>query len=88
MIKSLVPLVIPDKVNNGTANLAVQSFSVGKDGLITAVLSNGATAALGQIAMTSFKNDAGLTKMGNNLYQTSANSGEPMVRSSLEQISY
>jgi flagellar hook protein FlgE len=79
--QSLVPLTIPDKVNNGTSDLAIQSFSVGKDGLITAVLSNGATAALGQIAMTSFKNDAGLTKTGNNLYQTSANSGQPMVRS-------
>lgn len=79
----LVPLVIPDSVTdaNGTSQ-RVQSFSVGKDGLITAVLANGATAALGQIAMVSFKNEGGLTKVGNNEYKASANSGNPILRSS------
>jgi flagellar hook protein FlgE len=80
---ALVPLVIPDSVTdaNGTAQ-RVQSFSVGNDGLITAVLANGTTAALGQIAMTSFKNEGGLTSVGNNDYVASANSGNPIVRSS------
>jgi fagellar hook-basal body proteins len=81
--QSLVPLVIPDSISDGTNNLRVQSFSIGKDGLITATLSNGATAALGQVAMASFKNDAGLTKMGKNTYQTSSNSGDPILRSSV-----
>lgn len=78
---TLIPLVIPDSISDGTNNLRVQSFSIGKDGLITATLSNGATAALGQVAMASFKNDAGLTKMGKNTYQSSANSGDPVLRS-------
>lgn len=78
---TLVPLVIPDTITSGSDNLRVQSFSIGKDGLITATLSNGATAALGQVAMASFKNDAGLTKMGKNTYQSSANSGDPVLRS-------
>lgn len=77
----LVPLVIPDTVTSDSGTLRVQSFSIGKDGLITATLSNGATAALGQVATASFKNDAGLTKMGKNLYQSSANSGDPVLRS-------
>jgi len=79
----LVPLVIPDtiKSQDGSTSIRVQSFSIGKDGLITATLSNGATAALGQIAMTSFKNDAGLTKLGKNIYEASANSGKPVLRS-------
>lgn len=77
----LVPLVIPDTVTIDGETSRVQSFSIGKDGLITATLSTGATAALGQIGMASFKNDAGLTKMGKNTYQSSANSGDPVLRS-------
>ncbi|MDW8799655.1 flagellar hook-basal body complex protein [Clostridium sp. A1-XYC3] len=79
--QALVPLVIPDSISDGTDNYRIQSFSIGKEGLITATLSSGATAVLGQIAMTSFKNDAGLSKLGKNLYETSANSGEPILKS-------
>lgn len=77
---ALVPLAIPDSVTVNDADVRIQSISVGKDGVITAVLDGGATAALGQIAMVSFKNDAGLTKMGKNIYNASANSGEPTIR--------
>lgn len=79
---TLVPLVIPDSISDGTTTSRIQSFSIGKDGTLTAVLDTGGTAVLGQIAMVSFKNDAGLTKMGKNLYEASANSGEPILRSS------
>ncbi|WP_411679143.1 flagellar hook-basal body complex protein [Clostridium thailandense] len=79
---ALVPLVIPDSITiNGSTPTKIQSFSIGKDGVITAVLANGASAALGQLAMTSFNNEAGLEKDGKNLYSSSANSGEPIVRS-------
>ncbi|MBV7272212.1 flagellar hook-basal body complex protein [Clostridiaceae bacterium UIB06] len=79
---ALVPLVIPDSVTiNGGTPVKVQSFSVGKDGIINAVLANGASAALGQIAMASFSNEAGLKKDGKNLYSSSANSGDPLLRS-------
>ncbi|NEZ45896.1 flagellar hook-basal body complex protein [Clostridium niameyense] len=78
---NLQPLIIPDSVGEGDKAIRIQSFSIGKDGVITASLANGKTADIGQIGMASFKNDGGLTKMGKNLYQTSANSGEPIVRS-------
>lgn len=77
---ALVPLAIPDSVNLDGKEVRIQSVSIGKDGVITAVLDGGATAALGQIAMVSFKNDAGLTKMGKNIYNASANSGAPTIR--------
>ncbi len=80
----LVPLVIPESLTeDGGAVNRIQSFSIGKDGVITATLDTGGTAVLGQIAMASFKNDAGLTKMGKNTYQTSPNSGSPAVRNAL-----
>lgn len=79
----LVPLIIPDVVGEGEEAKRVQSFSIEKDGLVKAVLSDGSVAVLGQVAMSSFKNDAGLKKLGKNLYQNSANSGEPVVRSGI-----
>ncbi|MPN43754.1 Flagellar hook protein FlgE [bioreactor metagenome] len=37
-------------------------------------------AAVGQIAMASFKNPEGMTKVGKNLWQNSANSGPAIYR--------
>ena len=93
----LQPLKIPDEVyvpkhdvtTNGTTKTIeaswqkVQSFSIGKDGVIKAVLADGNTTALGQIAMASFKNPAGLTAVGGNLYEVSANSGETLIKTSI-----
>ncbi|WP_050607015.1 flagellar hook-basal body complex protein [Clostridium niameyense] len=79
--KDLKPLVIPDSIKDtDDKDVRIQSFSIGKDGVITASLASGKTAVIGQIGMASFKNDGGLTKMGKNLYQTSANSGEAIIR--------
>jgi len=61
----------------------IKSFSIEKGGLIKAVLDNGSVTALGQIAISTFKNDGGLSKLGKNLYQNSANSGTPIVRSGI-----
>lgn len=77
---SLVPLVIPDSVTTSTGTLRIQSFSIGKDGLLSAVLEDGSVSILGQIGMASFKNPAGLTKLGKNLYSASANSGDATIR--------
>jgi flagellar hook protein FlgE len=79
----LVPLVIPDTVNNGGTPMRIQSFSIGKDGIISAVLQDGSVTELGQIAMATFKNPAGLTKLGNNTYSQSANSGVATFRTGL-----
>ena len=77
----LVPLAIPDEIEKGSEKVRVQSFTIDKDGLIVASLVDGTSAALGQIAMASFKNEGGLEKMGKNLYRNSANSGEAIIRS-------
>jgi flagellar hook protein FlgE len=61
----------------------ITTFNIGKDGVISAVLEDGSVSALGQIAMAAFKNPAGLTKLGKNLYEKSANSGDAIVRSGM-----
>lgn len=78
--KKLIPLRIPDEIEVEGKKVRVQSFSIDKDGLLVASLVNGKSAALGQVAMASFKNEGGLEKMGKNLYKNSANSGEAIIR--------
>ncbi len=79
----LIPLVIPEKIvdpDDNTKTIRIRTFSIEKDGVIKAVLENGKVAALGQIAVSSFKNPAGLAKTGGNTYTNTANSGDAVVR--------
>jgi flagellar hook protein FlgE len=50
-------------------------ISIGGDGAITGVLDDGTQVALGQVAVATFANPGGLTRLGNTLYQESVNSG-------------
>lgn len=82
----LVSLKIPDKVIKVDAKgkrteVAVKSFNISADGLITGVLETGEITALGQIAMSSFKNEVGLTDIGNNMYEPSGSSGAAIISS-------
>lgn len=79
----LKTLKIPDKVRiPGTdTELRVKTYTIDKNGVINGVLEDGRVAALGQIAMASFKNPEGLTKLGGNLYNSSVNSGEAIIKS-------
>lgn len=85
----LVSLKIPDKVvklseqggQRVETPVAVKSFNISADGLITGVLETGEITALGQIAMSSFKNEVGLTEIGNNMYEPSGSSGAAIISS-------
>jgi len=52
------------------------SFSIGSDGVIVGVYSNGRQQPLGLIALAVFDNAAGLQKAGNNLFLPTSNSGD------------
>lgn len=80
--EGLRTLKIPDSVDMGDGTTKkVMSYSIGKDGLITAVVEGGEVAVLGQLATASFKNPEGLEAVGNNMYLNSSNSGAPLVSS-------
>lgn len=84
----LMPLTIPNEiVTDATKTPAttqkVISFSIEKDGLIKAVLKDGSVAVVGQLAMASFSNPEGLSKVGDNLYKNTANSGEAVFRTGI-----
>jgi len=54
---------------------AISGVAIQQDGKIFGSYDNGTTKLLGQIAVTSFANPSGLEKIGDNLYDTTQNSG-------------
>ena len=64
---------------DGLALGTLENYSVGKDGTITGTFTNGSSRSLGQLAIADVRNPAGLSKIGNNLYVESANSGVPQI---------
>ena len=55
------------------------SVSIDNSGVITGSFSNGELRSLAQVAVAQFNNAAGLTRVGNNFYQVSNNSGTATV---------
>lgn len=69
-----LPLVPAIEVPNGS-----KSFTVGSDGMVTAILPGETLPAeLGQITLVNFTNPAGLEALGGNLYRETISSGEPV----------
>ncbi|NEK85538.1 flagellar hook protein FlgE [Blastococcus saxobsidens] len=58
---------------------SLQSFTLGNDGTIMGVFSNGLRQPLGQLALASFNNPGGLAKAGNSTFRIGDNSGVAMV---------
>ena len=64
---------------DGYAMGALQAFTLGEDGTITGVYSNGERKTLGMVALATFNNPGGLEKAGNSGYRTGLNSGLAQV---------
>jgi flagellar hook protein FlgE len=60
---------------DGSALGSLQSFSIGQDGIVTGVFSNGRNRPIGQLALAAFANPTGLDKVGGSLYRPTVNSG-------------
>ena len=73
----------PSDVNlqdqDGFAMGVLNSFSVGQDGVVTGVFSNGLTRSIAQVALARFANNNGLVSQGKNLYGIGTNSGPAQV---------
>jgi flagellar hook protein FlgE len=63
------------KSQDGFTSGVYQSFVVDASGVITANFSNGRTSTIGQLAVATVANTAGLTASGGNNFMTSAASG-------------
>ncbi len=53
--------------------------TIGTDGIVTALYSNGMSRKLGQICVATFPNAMGLENAGDNLYQVTASSGDVSI---------
>ena len=64
---------------NGFPPGSLQSFSIGTDGIVTGLFTNGLTRPLAQLAVAIFPNANGLERVGGNLWRNTDNSGVPVV---------
>jgi len=60
---------------NGNPPGTLRDISIGRDGTVTGMFTNGRLRVLGQIPVAMFSNPAGLQRMGSNLWAVTANSG-------------
>ena len=69
---------------NGYTSGSLQNFSIDRFGLITGFYTNGTTSPLAKIVLSDFNNPSGLLRIGDNMYQESANSGGAVLGFALE----
>jgi flagellar hook protein FlgE len=69
---------------NGYTSGSLQNFTIDRFGLITGFFTNGTTSPLGRIVLADFNNPSGLLRIGDNMYQESANSGSGVLGFALE----
>ncbi|MBD3179648.1 MAG: flagellar hook-basal body complex protein [Candidatus Latescibacteria bacterium] len=62
---------------DGQALGTLESMSIDRTGVINGQFSNGSNRDLAQIAMSDFNNPGGLSRVGENMYIESPNSGQP-----------
>ena len=60
---------------NGYAQGILSNITIGQDGTVLGAFTNGQSKALAQVAMATFQNEQGLTRLGGNKFGTTANSG-------------
>lgn len=64
---------------DGYAEGVMERFSVGSDGAVTGIYSNGMREVVAQVALAAFANPDGLVRSGANLYTVGSNSGNAMI---------
>jgi flagellar hook protein FlgE len=69
---------------DGFATGTLIDYNIGQDGIITGTFTNGLNQTVGQIALGTFSNPAGLLARSNNVYFIGPNSGEARITAPLE----
>jgi flagellar hook protein FlgE len=64
---------------NGSGPGSLASFSIGQDGVVTGIFTNGLKQSLGQVALATFTNPGGLQKVGDTMFQATVNSGQAQI---------
>jgi len=64
---------------DGMSTGELASLSVESDGTIVGEYTNGEQATIGQVALATFRSEAGLVRMGGTLFAASAEAGDPAI---------
>ncbi len=64
---------------DGFGRGTLESFTIGRDGVINGVFTNGLTRTIGQVGLASFSNVGGLERMGQNMFRDTPASGSPQI---------
>jgi len=67
------------KDQNGYSSGALDNVTIGSDGTITGLFTNGNSRIIAKLVLATFNNSAGLLRVGDNTYDVSANSGLPIL---------
>jgi flagellar hook protein FlgE len=67
------------RTTDGSPAGTLSSFAIGSNGIITGAFSNGLTRTIGQVALATFANPAGLVEVGDNTFDVGANSGVAVI---------
>jgi flagellar hook protein FlgE len=65
---------------NGSTSGYLRSFAISDDGTVSGVFSNGRSQVLGQLALATFTNPAGLAKAGETHFRATGSSGLPLTQ--------
>ncbi|MBE3574847.1 MAG: flagellar hook protein FlgE [Firmicutes bacterium] len=68
-----------DAEQNGYVKGDLSSWAISPGGVITATYTNGISRPIAQIALASFSNPAGLSRLGQTLFRQTPNSGSPQI---------
>ncbi|MEZ6243778.1 MAG: flagellar hook-basal body complex protein [Phycisphaerales bacterium] len=73
------PSTLVNVFRDGLPPGTLDSFSIGEDGVISGIFSNGAIRNLGQLVLATFTNEAGLVDAGDGKFTVGANSGPAII---------
>ena len=73
------PSEISAENQDGSPLGTLEDFTIGSDGTISGVFSNGLLRSLGQVLLATFANSQGLVDEGGNLFNISSNSGNATI---------
>lgn len=66
-------------LRDGAPQGTLTAFSIGADGVVNGIFTNDLVRPLGQVVVANFSNDEGLLDMGEGMFKTASNSGQPVI---------
>jgi flagellar hook protein FlgE len=64
---------------DGYPSAVMKGYTIGDGGVVMGYFSDGSTAAIARVAVATFSNPSGLQSKGENMFEVSANSGDPDI---------